>query len=82
MPQAICLVEITPGNNPGTDREILPYLVLESPGVTLHGYWATPVVMEYNYRVREYCIIIHIKYLNYSDSLSVNQTQLNNLQHH
>ena len=64
------------------DRGILPYMVLKSPGITLYGYWATPMVIEYNYRAREYCVIIYIKYLNYSDSLSVHQTQLNNSQHH
>ena len=53
------------------DRGILPYMVLESPGITLYGHWATPLVMEYNYRAREYFIITYIKYLNYSDSLSV-----------
>ena len=59
----ICLVGITPSNNPGTEREILPYMVLEFPSITLYGHWATPLVMEYNSRAREYCVIIPIKYL-------------------
>ena len=44
----ICLVEITPSNNPGTERAILPYMVRDSPYVALYGHWATPLVMEYN----------------------------------
>ena len=27
----ICLVEITPSNNPGTERELLPYMIGNSP---------------------------------------------------
>ena len=41
----ICLVGITPSNNPGTEREILPYMVRDSPYVALYGHWATPLVM-------------------------------------
>ena len=52
----ICSVGITPSNNPGTEREILPY-------IALYGHWVTPLVMEYNSRTREYCVIISIKYL-------------------
>ena len=59
----ICLVGITPSNNPGTEREILPYMVMEFPSITLYGHQATPLVMEYNSRAREYCVIILIKYL-------------------
>ena len=33
----ICLVGITPSNNPGTEREILPYMVRDSPYIALHG---------------------------------------------
>ena len=59
----ICLVGITPNNNPGTEREILPFMVKDSPYIVLYGHWATPLVMEYNSRVREYFVIISIKYL-------------------
>ena len=52
---------ITLGNNPGAESGILPYMVLESPGVTLYGHWATPLIMEYKYRAREYCVTIFIK---------------------
>ena len=42
------------GNHPRQQSRyrqgILPYMVLESPGITLYGHWVTPVVMEYNYR--------------------------------
>ena len=54
----ICLVGITPSNNPGTEREILPYMVRDSPYIALYGHWATPLVMEYNSRAREYCVIV------------------------
>ena len=74
----ICLVGITPSNNPGTKREILPYVVRDFPHIASYGHWATPLVMEYNSRAREYCVIISIKYLTYSDSLSVHQICLNN----
>ena len=73
----ICLVGITPGNNPGTEREILPYMVRDSPYIALYGHWAAPLVTEYNSRAREYCVIIPIKYLTLSDSLSVYQICLN-----
>ena len=33
----ICLVGITPSNNPGTEREILPYMVWNSPALP---YWS------------------------------------------
>ena len=56
-------------------KGIFPYMALESPGVTLYGHWAAPLVMEYHYRAREYCIIIFIKYLIYSDSLSFHQIE-------
>ena len=59
----ICLVGITPSNNPGTEREILPFMVRDSPYVALYGHWVTQLVMEYNSRAREYCVIISIKYL-------------------
>ena len=59
----ICLVGITSSNNPGTEREILPCMVGDSPFVALHGHWVSPLVMEYNSRAREYCVIISIKYL-------------------
>ena len=59
----ICLVGITPSNNPGTERKILPYMVGDSPHIALYGHWITPLVMEYNSRAREYCVIISIKYL-------------------
>ena len=56
---------------------ILPYMVLKSPGITLYGHLATPLVMEYNYRAREYCVIIYTKYLNYSsDSVEQLTTSL------
>ena len=45
-----CLVGITPSNNPGTEREILSYMVRDFPYVALHGPWVTPLVMEYNSR--------------------------------
>ena len=59
----ICLVGITPSNNPGAEREILPYMVRDSPYIASCGHWATPLVMEYNSRAREYCVFILIKYL-------------------
>ena len=65
---------ITPSNNPGKDREKLPYMVLEFPSITLYGHWATPLVLEYKYRVREYCVIILLKYLIYSDNHSIHQS--------
>ena len=40
-----------------TGREQLPYLVGNSPSVTLYGHWDTPLVREYNCRAREYCVI-------------------------
>ena len=78
----ICLVGITPSNNPGTEREILPYMVRDSPYAALYGHWATPLVMEYNSRAREYCVFIPIKCLTKSDSLSDQQICLNNLHCH
>ena len=54
----ICLVGITPSNHPGTEREILPYMVRDCPYIALYGHWATPLVMKYNSRAREYCVII------------------------
>ena len=59
----ICLVGITPSNNLGMKREILPYMVRDSPYIALYGHCATPLVMEYNSRAREYCVIISIRYL-------------------
>ena len=59
----IRLVGITPSNNPGTEREILPYMVKDSPYIASYGPWVALLVMEYNSRVREYCVIIPIKYL-------------------
>ena len=59
----ICLVGITPSNNPGTEREILPYMVRDLPYIALYGHWLTPLVMEYNSSTREYYVIISIKYL-------------------
>ena len=59
----ICLVGITSSNNPGTEREILPYVVRDTPYVALYGNWATPLVMEYNSGARKYCVFIFIKYL-------------------
>ena len=59
----ICLVGITPSNNPGAEREILPHMVGDSPHVALYGHWITPLVMEYNSRATEYYVIISIKYL-------------------
>ena len=59
----ICLVGITPSNNQGMEREILPSMVRDSPYVALYGHWATTLVMEYHSRSREYCVIIPIKYL-------------------
>ena len=59
----ICLVGIAPSNNPGTEREIIPYMVRDSPYVALYGHWVSPLVMEYHSRAREYCVIIPIKYL-------------------
>ena len=59
----ICLVGITPSNSLGTEKEILPHMVEDSPYVALYGHWVTPLVMEYNPRAREYCVIIPIKYL-------------------
>ena len=59
----ICLEGITLSNNPGTERETLPYMVRGSPYVALDGHWITPLVMEYNSRAREYCTILSIKYL-------------------
>ena len=59
----ICLVRITPSNNPGTEREILPYMVRDFPYIALYGHWVTLLVMEYNSRAREYCVIVSIKYL-------------------
>ena len=78
----ICLVGITPSNNPGTEREILPYMVRDSPCIALYDYWVTPLVMEYNSRAREYCVLVSIKYPTKSDSLSVHQICLNNLHYH
>ena len=49
----IFLVGITPSNNPGIEREILPYMVRDSPYIALYSHWATPLVMEYNSRSRE-----------------------------
>ena len=34
----ICLVGITPSNNPGTERKILPYMVRDSPYIALYGH--------------------------------------------
>ena len=34
----ICLVGIAPSNNPGTKREILPYMVGNSPCIALYGH--------------------------------------------
>ena len=34
----ICLVGITPSNNPGTEREILPFMVKDSPYIALYGH--------------------------------------------
>ena len=59
----ICLVGIIPSNNLSTEREILPYMVRDSPYIALYGNWATPLVIEYNSRARDYCVIISIKYL-------------------
>ena len=59
----ICLVGITPSNNPGTEREILPCMVRDSPNIVFYGHCVTPLVMEYNFRARKYCLIISIKYL-------------------
>ena len=59
----ICLVAITPSNNPGTERETLSYMVRDFPYVALYGHSATPLIMEYNSRAREYCFIISIRYL-------------------
>ena len=56
-----CLVGITPSNNPGTEREILPDMVGDSPYIAFYGHWVTPLVMEYNSRARKYCVIIYIK---------------------
>ena len=35
----ICSVGITPSNNPGTEREILLYMVRDSPYIALYGHW-------------------------------------------
>ena len=56
----ICLVGISPSNNPGTQREILPCMVGDSPCIALCGHWVTPLVMEYNSRAWEYCLIITV----------------------
>ena len=56
----ICLVGIAPSNNPGTEREILPNMVGDSPCITLCGHWVTPLVMGYNSREWEYCLIITV----------------------
>ena len=43
----ICLMGITPSNNPGTEREILPYMVLKTPALSYivigqpHWSWNT-----------------------------------------
>ena len=50
----------------------LPYMIIGQP----QWSWNTTAGQG------ECCVIIHIKYLNYSDSLSAYQTQLNNSQHH
>ena len=55
----ICLVGIAPSNNPGTEMEILPCMIGNS--LTLpYGHWVTPLVMEYNSRAWEYCLIIFV----------------------
>ena len=56
----IYLVGIAPSNNLGAKREILPDMVGNSPCIALYGHWVTPLVMEYNSRVWEYCLIIII----------------------
>ena len=56
----ICLVGIAPSNNQGAKREILPCMVGDSPCVALYGHWVTPLVMEYNFRAWEYCLIITV----------------------
>ena len=50
----ICLVGITPSNNPGTEREILPHMVRDSPYVALYGHCVILLVMEYNSRASHY----------------------------
>ena len=56
----ICLVGIAPSNNPGTKREILPYIVGNSPCIGLYGHLGNPLVMKYNSRAWEYCLIITV----------------------
>ena len=41
----ICLVGISPNNNPDTEREILLHMARDSPYVALYGHWVTPLVM-------------------------------------
>ena len=74
----ICLVGITPSNNPGTERELLPYMV----GNSLIWSWVTPLVMEYNSRAMEYYVIIFVKDYSYFNNPSGHQICLNNLIYH
>ena len=54
---SICLVGITPSNNPGSNLYIFPYMVKIFPSIALFGHRDSPLVREYNYRAREYCLL-------------------------
>ena len=53
----ICLVGITPINNPGTGREILPHMVGNSP-VLPYMLICNPTGHGIQFQAWEYCLII------------------------
>ena len=72
---------ITPRTNSGTKRELLPYMVGNSPALP-YVVMGSPLVMEYNSRAREYCVIIFVKDHSYFNNPSGHQICLNNLAYH
>ena len=57
----ICLVGITPQQQPKCSKGNITLCGREFSSIALYGHWATPLVMEYNSRAWEYCLIIVVK---------------------
>ena len=73
----ICVVGISPSNDSGAKRKILPHIIGNSPALS-YMLMGNLLVMEYNSRAWEYCLVISVKDLCYSDNHSGHQIYVNN----